>query len=242
MILVCCLAWPSTASTCTSGECFVTAASSPAQIDAYNRLMAVFSAIYVGASLALTRTDMHSAGFIAANCINMGLRFAYAVFFIARYFHPYNLRPLRDAIPGVATLAAYGASAVALHVSQSRMALAEATGQPDYNARGLHVTVGAACLLATASVVYIQVHGITLTVLRPGPPMVTTPAAHAIAGRTVPARCCCSLARDIADKGQLMIASSNVYAAVIIGKNRAEIKFGPLIYGITLHSSQMSCS
>jgi hypothetical protein len=137
-----------------AGECFVTAASTPAQIDVYNRLMVVFSAIYVTAALALTRTSLHSAGFIAANCINMALRFAYAVVFMARYFGDHGLRaPWRDACPAVATLCAFAASAGVVRVSQARLAHGD---NDDYGARAAHVGVGAACFLATAAVVYIR--------------------------------------------------------------------------------------
>lgn len=106
----------------------MTAASTSAQIDFYNKCMVGFSVIFVTAALLLTRTSLHSAGFVAANCINMGLRIAYAVYFTRQYFgsQPAHAEsavrsPLLSALPKPLLLMAFAASAVAATLSQAHV-------------------------------------------------------------------------------------------------------------------------
>lgn len=107
----------------------MTAASTSAQIDFYNKCMVGFSVIFVTAALLLTRTSLHSAGFVAANCINMGLRIAYAVYFIRQYFGSQPAQaetsavrsPLLSALPGPLLLMSFAASAVVTTLSQGHV-------------------------------------------------------------------------------------------------------------------------
>lgn len=69
-------------------EAFVHAVASPAELRKFNLLLISFSVIYVICATVLVRV-IETSGLIFANCINMGLRVTFSVFFIRRFFQKY---------------------------------------------------------------------------------------------------------------------------------------------------------
>lgn len=76
------------------------ACHSPSSSPRYNGTMLVFSAVFLCASLLLTKT-FGSVGFILANCINMAARIVHSCYFIQTFFSPTPLRPLLVALPSL---------------------------------------------------------------------------------------------------------------------------------------------
>eukprot|EP00123_Amoebidium_parasiticum_P021819 comp7428_c1_seq1/m.3099 comp7428_c1_seq1/g.3099 ORF comp7428_c1_seq1/g.3099 comp7428_c1_seq1/m.3099 type:complete len:574 (-) comp7428_c1_seq1:73-1794(-) len=140
------------------GECFVSAASNPSELDVYNRLMVVFSVVFLVSSLIFTRSSLGAAGFIAGNCVNMSMRISYAVVFIRRYFRkalPDAPSPLLAVLPDIRLAVALGASAAVTWMSALWLEEQEAhtSSLPHrYRLRAIHIAVGAVCLLATAAI------------------------------------------------------------------------------------------
>lgn len=65
-------------------EAYVFAAMSQNDLDKYNRLMVLLSAIFLGLSWLLSRL-LGSVGFILANCVNMALRIGHRLFVLLEF-------------------------------------------------------------------------------------------------------------------------------------------------------------
>ena len=72
-------------------ECFMFAAMSKEEVDAYNYKMMVFSVIFLAASWYLT--FLGSVGFVIANCLNMLLRIYHRSVATLLVAEPGNLSP-----------------------------------------------------------------------------------------------------------------------------------------------------
>eukprot|EP01134_Creolimax_fragrantissima_P002325 CFRG2325T1 len=149
-------------------ECFLIASADRGLIDRYNHLMIGFSVVFLATSLTLTRTRLGAAGFIVANCVNMGLRILYGANYAHEYFKPSPIHtnasisrhPLRYALPSRILLATLFVSACV--TSLSHVLLLETFSFEDegipystrelYLARAQHVGVGLVALVITFGV------------------------------------------------------------------------------------------
>uniref|UniRef100_S4R933 Protein RFT1 homolog n=1 Tax=Petromyzon marinus TaxID=7757 RepID=S4R933_PETMA len=82
-------------------ECFVFAAMEQSEVDRYNMRLLFLSVVFLVLSYALTRA-FGSVGFVLANCLNMALRLASSLKFIAAYFRDTPHEPLAALRPNLA--------------------------------------------------------------------------------------------------------------------------------------------
>ena len=85
----------------------------------YNRSMLLFSFIFLLSSLFLTRV-FGSVGFILANCINMAARITHSCHFILTFFSSTPFRPLREALPSLASISAFAITGIFAALSEVR--------------------------------------------------------------------------------------------------------------------------
>ena len=159
-------------------EAFVHAVVQTDQLNFYNKLLAVFSVIYIIMSVVFIRF-YSTPGMIIANCINMLLRIIYSYFFISDYWNnwndllnkqqeqiqleinnnnnedddktKYDFQPIKDAIPHWAVLVTSSVSYVVTKLSEYRFCNEQST----YYDWSIHVLIGSFCFILFASTVFI---------------------------------------------------------------------------------------
>ena len=94
-------------------EAFVHATASKAQLGAINRMLVVFSAVFVAASVLFVRL-WGTSGVVLAGCVNMSLRIIFSCSLIAQHFEGVPEFRLRAAVPSrwvfLAAAAAFAAT------------------------------------------------------------------------------------------------------------------------------------
>ncbi len=94
-------------------EAFVHATASKAQLGAINRMLIVFSAVFVAASILFVRL-WGTSGVVLAGCVNMSLRIIFSCKLIAQHFEGVPEFRLRAAVPSLwvflAAVAAFAAT------------------------------------------------------------------------------------------------------------------------------------
>lgn len=130
-------------------EGFVFAAMNIAQVDRYNKMMVVFSAVFLAASWYLTKR-IGSVGFILANCLNMTARILHSVVFMKNYFADTKCQPLREIIPSVSVVILLIISLVLTAVSEVHFCL-----KGNVTGRIVHIGMSAVCLLAVVLTIYL---------------------------------------------------------------------------------------
>jgi len=137
-------------------EAFTRAASEPKDIRVYNVMLVLFSGIYVCCAVVLIPW-YRNIGLIAAECINMGMRIAFCVSFIHRFFG--KQRPavsIRACLPSILVCAVFLFSFVVTHFSESFFFTRADEYSRVYTLRhaATHVGVGCGCLLAICTTLY----------------------------------------------------------------------------------------
>lgn len=139
-------------------EAYAFATMPAAAIDAYNRLLVLFSAGFLLASAALV-WPLGPAGFVAANCLNMTARITHSLRVIARkHAHTSkSVNPLHGLLPTPYFTATLALSALITLLSEQHVY---------QHSLLLHIALGSACLLITLAawaidnreLVYIAIH------------------------------------------------------------------------------------
>ncbi|KAF6201715.1 hypothetical protein GE061_004110 [Apolygus lucorum] len=120
-------------------EAYALATMDASQIDRYNHIMAILSAVFLLISW-LMATLFGSVGFIIANCCNMAARIYHSSLFIIKRYEPTDLKPLDGIIPGKAFLVCASLSVVTSLISELMYF---------ENSKMTHVAIGAVLLLMT---------------------------------------------------------------------------------------------
>ncbi|XP_042195504.1 protein RFT1 homolog isoform X4 [Callorhinchus milii] len=129
-------------------ECFTFAAMSKEEVDRYNFIMLVLSISFLCISYFLTW--WHGAvGFILANCMNMGLRIAHSVHYIACYFKLSSNRPLLALRPSWRLLLVYLGCGIITVLSEETLCCAKG-----WLYRLLHIAIGAGCFVTLLLIVF----------------------------------------------------------------------------------------
>ena len=98
-------------------EAFVHATASKAQLGAINRMLVVFSAVFVAASILFVRL-WGTSGVVIAGCVNMSLRIVFSCKLIAQHFEDVPEFRLRAAVPSQRVFLAAAVASAAARASE----------------------------------------------------------------------------------------------------------------------------
>ncbi|XP_069693388.1 man(5)GlcNAc(2)-PP-dolichol translocation protein RFT1-like [Periplaneta americana] len=119
-------------------ECYAFATMNTAQLDRYNRIMAMLSVLFLVVAWLLTRL-FGGLGFILANCYNMAARIALGVVFIKYRYKDTEYKPLNGIIPGPLFLMMLACVIVVTQISQALLS---------EEFKIIHLGVGIICFLS----------------------------------------------------------------------------------------------
>ncbi|XP_046400052.1 protein RFT1 homolog [Ischnura elegans] len=129
-------------------EAYSFAAMSPPQLDEYNHVMALMSAVFLGVSYGLTYF-FGAVGLVFANCGNMLARITHSIIFIQSRYSTSKLNPLYSLIPGRKYITALVLSAFLCYVSENHLYGRNKIG---------HFAVSFCCLLISLVTLLLEQH------------------------------------------------------------------------------------
>lgn len=123
-------------------ECYVFATMSDRQLDRYNYIMVIFSAMFLLIAYILT-SICGSVGFILANCVNMTARIVHSIYYITNTYRNTLYKPLSGAIPTGGFVIALVLSGILTKISQYKI---------ESDSIVNHMLIGTICFTLTISV------------------------------------------------------------------------------------------